>query len=144
MGTPDYMSPEQALGSHVLDIRTDIYSLGCTLYQLLVGRAPFGGKEYDTPMKKVVAHMNREIPPIELVRADIPKPIVGTLERMLAKDIGSRLGTPAAVIDALAPFCQGSKLIGLLRDARRNEPPASNDEKSRIETGDLRSVVGGG
>ena len=139
MGTPDYMSPEQALGSHTLDIRTDIYSLGCTLYQLLAGRAPFGGREYDTPMKKVAAHMNREIPPIQLVRADIPKPVAGTLERMLAKDVGARLGTPAAVIDALTPFCQGSKLIGLLRDARRNEPPASNDEKSRIETGDLRA-----
>ena len=64
MGTPDYISPEQALESHAVDIRTDIYSLGGTLYYLLAGQPPFSGSQYDTPMKKVTGHLRDAVPPI--------------------------------------------------------------------------------
>src|SRR5579884_2591083 len=53
MGTPEFMAPEQALDARTADTRTDVYSLGCTLYYLLAGRAPFAG---DTPLKQFQAH----------------------------------------------------------------------------------------
>ena len=56
MGTADYCAPEQAGDSHTVDIRADIYSLGCTLYKLLTGHAPFSGEQFDTTMKKLMAH----------------------------------------------------------------------------------------
>ncbi len=116
MGTPDYMSPEQAMESRAVDIRTDLYSLGCTLYHLLAGRPPFSGAKYDTGMKKVAAHIHEEPPPIQLVRGDVPKPVAALVERLLVKDPQARVGTPGLVVDGLAPFCEGSKLIALLRE----------------------------
>ncbi len=141
MGTPDYMSPEQALGSHSVDIRTDIYSLGCTLYHLLAGRVPFSGPQYDSAMKKLLAHVHDEPPAIEFVRADVPKPVAALVERMLAKAPGDRLPSPAAVIDALSPFCEGSKLISLLREAQRKEQKTVKPEASRVETGELHASM---
>lgn len=138
MGTPDYISPEQALESHAVDIRTDVYSLGCTLYCLLVGHPPFVGPDYDTPMKKVTGHIRDTVPAIHVLKPDVPKPIARLLEKMLEKDPKRRVASPSEVISALAPFCKGSKLIGLLRQARSQE---EQDEtgKSRIETGELQA-----
>ena len=138
MGTPDYISPEQALESHTVDIRTDVYSLGCTLYCLLVGHPPFTGPDYDTPMKKVTGHIRDTVPPIGVLKPDVPKPIARLLERMLEKDPKQRVASPSEVVGVLAPFCKGSKLIGLLRQARSLD---EQDEpgKSRIETGELQA-----
>ena len=94
MGTPDYISPEQAQESHSVDIRTDIYSLGGTLYYLLAGHPPFSGSQYDTAMKKVAGHLRDAVPPIHVVRPDLPKPLVALLERMLAKNVSQRVARP--------------------------------------------------
>lgn len=65
MGTPDFISPEQAVEPHAVDIRSDIYSLGCTFYYLLSGRSPFAG---GSAMEKLKAHVDRQADPIENVQ----------------------------------------------------------------------------
>lgn len=141
MGTPDYISPEQAVQSHGVDIRTDIYSLGCTLYYLLVGRPPYDGPEYDTPMKKVAAHIYREIPRIEGVRRGVSKPVAAILEQMLCKEPGMRLATPTALIAALSPYCGGSNLIALLHEARRKGLTEHERQASTVSMADLHASV---
>src|SRR6266478_4328171 len=64
LGTLDYMAPEQWEDSRAVDIRADIYSLGCTLFHLLAGKAPFGGDEYPTLMKQMWAHAQAPLPPL--------------------------------------------------------------------------------
>jgi uncharacterized protein (TIGR03067 family) len=101
MGTPDYIAPEQACNAHEADIRADIYSLGCTLYDLLAGHAPF---PEGTPVDKVLAHVERMPRPLTEIRADVPPALARVVERMLAKDPAARYQTPAEVAEALRAF----------------------------------------
>jgi tetratricopeptide (TPR) repeat protein len=89
MGTPDYMAPEQWRDSWV-DVRADIYSLGCTLYHLLAGSPPFGGPAYDAPGAKCLAHAHTPVPPIRERRPDVTGNLATVLDRMLAKEPGDR------------------------------------------------------
>ena len=117
MGTPDYMAPEQVRDSHGVDIRADIYSLGCTLYKLLTGSAPFETTTYVTAFDKMQAHVEGRIPAIQSLRPDISDGLVTVLNRMVAVDRSNRFAEPAAVADALAPFCTESNLVGLAQPA---------------------------
>ncbi len=103
MGTPDYMAPEQASDAHRADIRADIYSLGCTLYALLVARAPFAGGSF---AQKIAAHLCSEPQPLEQLRPDVPPALAAVVRRMMAKRPEQRYSTPAETAAALAPFCQ--------------------------------------
>jgi len=104
MGTPDYLSPEQARCAAV-DIRADVYSLGCTLYFLLTGRAPFeaAGSVFD----KILAHATEAQPPLAATRLDVPGGLELVLAKMTAKDPAARFATPAEVAAALAPYARG-------------------------------------
>jgi serine/threonine protein kinase len=108
MGTADYMAPEQIRDSHAVDIRADIYSLGCTLYRLLTGCVPFSGPQYQSACEKMTAHVRMPVPPIRQTRPDIPKSLADVLERMLAKQAADRYATPAEVAAVLSPFCEYS------------------------------------
>ena len=66
IGTPHYMAPEQALGGHDVDGRADLYSLGCTVYELLAGQPPFTAPSTKELLAK---HMNDPVPPLASVRA---------------------------------------------------------------------------
>lgn len=81
MGTPDYVSPEQALGEP-LDGRSDIYSLGATLYDLLTGEPPF---KADTPIALALMHVHEAPTPVGLLRADVTPQIDFVISRALAK-----------------------------------------------------------
>jgi serine/threonine-protein kinase len=97
MGTLDYMAPEQALDFHGADTRADIYSLGCTLYFLLTGRAPFDG----TPAQKLLGHQQHAPTPVAQFRTDVPATLDAVLCKMLAKRPEDRFQMPAEVVAAL-------------------------------------------
>src|SRR5262249_19893313 len=83
MGTPDYIAPEQARDAHAADIRADIYSLGCTLYDLLSGKPPF---PEGTAVQKVIAHLERTPRPLTEVRPDVPPELAQIVAKMMAKE----------------------------------------------------------
>jgi len=123
MGTPDYMAPEQVADSHVVDIRADVYSLGCTLYKLLSGRTPFSGPAYLNVYQKMHAQVHEPIPSIRQSRADVPEELASVLDRMLAKDPRQRFATPGQLVAALDPFVAGSDLARLVAEAQRRPKP---------------------
>jgi hypothetical protein len=103
LGTADYLSPEQALNSHNVDIRTDIYGLGATFYFLLAGRPPF---EVKAISQKLLSHLTKEPPPLCELRPDIPEALAAVIEKMMAKNREKRYQSAAAVVVALAPWTQ--------------------------------------
>jgi serine/threonine protein kinase len=101
MGTPDYLSPEQARSLHRTDIRSDLYSLGCTFYFLLTGRVPFpGGSAVD----KLIRHGSEEPVPVSEFRSDVPPAVAAIVAKLMAKDPADRFQTPAELAAALEPF----------------------------------------
>jgi serine/threonine protein kinase len=103
LGTADYLAPEQAMNSHEVDVRADIYSLGATFYYLLAGRPPFAE---GTVAQKLVWHQLRNPTPLKALRADTPSALAAIINRMMAKDTAERYQTPAEVYEALAPWTQ--------------------------------------
>ncbi|HXG10002.1 MAG TPA: protein kinase [Gemmataceae bacterium] len=103
LGTADYLAPEQALDSHGVDIRADIYSLGATFYFLLTGRTPF---TEGTVAQKLIWHQTRQPKPIRSIRPEVPEGVVAIVEKMMAKDPNQRYQTPLEVVEALTPWTQ--------------------------------------
>ena len=101
MGTPDFISPEQADDARRADIRSDIYSLGATLYFLLCGKLPF---DDGSVMHKLNSHAHEQPQPLATLRNDIPASLAGVVSRMMAKNPEDRFQTPADVAAALQPF----------------------------------------
>jgi serine/threonine-protein kinase len=95
VGTVDYISPEQARNSGTADVRSDIYSLGCTWYHLLAGQPPFAE---GSMAERVLKHIEVQPPDIRTLNATVPARMVEILSRMLAKDPTDRYQTPAALI----------------------------------------------
>ena len=100
IGTADYLAPEQTLDNRV-DIRADIYSLGGTLYYLLVGKSPF---QDGTVHQKMIWHQVRQPKPVCCVRSDVPAELIRILDKMMAKEPARRFQTPQELVDALAKF----------------------------------------
>src|SRR3989449_4662824 len=99
IGTPDYMSPEQALGEPELDGRCDQYALACVLYEMLAGQPPFTGT---TAESVLLRHLTVEAPRITDLAPAVPKPVAAALARALAKAPADRFSGMAAFIAALA------------------------------------------
>ncbi len=99
MGTLDYISPEQAMDSHDVDIRADLYSLGCTLYFLLTGKVPFPGGE---ALQKLLKHRLDKPIPVEQLRPDVPPGVAAVVRKLMAKRPEDRYQTPAEAAAALA------------------------------------------
>jgi tRNA A-37 threonylcarbamoyl transferase component Bud32/tetratricopeptide (TPR) repeat protein len=96
VGTPEYMSPEQAGGSDKIDGRTDIYSMGCVLYEMLAGEPPFTGK---TVQAVIAKQLSEKVPTLTVVRPDIPLGVVRVVEKALAKVPADRHATAEEFVD---------------------------------------------
>lgn len=116
LGTPFYISPEQAQGGIEVDARADVYSLGVMLYELVVGRLPFIG---DTPYIIVHKHIYEPPTPPSEINPDIPPEVEIVLLKALAKDPADRYDTPNTLSDAFTQAVQASGLSQL--DANRTQ-----------------------
>jgi serine/threonine-protein kinase len=101
MGTPDYLSPEQARSLKSTDIRSDLYSLGCSFYFLLTGQVPFPG---GSSMEKLIRHSQNEPYPIESLRPELPVEFVAIVKKLMSKKPEDRFQTPAEVVQVLEPY----------------------------------------
>jgi serine/threonine protein kinase len=136
LGTLDFLAPEQASDARNVDIRADIYSLGCTFYFLLTGAPPFSGPEYDTPASKIKGHLtDAPLPPTDRTMR-LPLAVSSCLQRMMAKDPHDRYRTPVEVAQAMAPNVKGADLGKLVRAAVQSEcgshanRPSSSTERT--------------
>ncbi len=101
MGTPDYLSPEQARNLHKTDIRSDLYSIGCTFYFLLTGQVLFPG---GSTLDKLIRHGTEKAPSVRDARPEVPEEVAAVLARLLSKHPSERYQTPAELAAALEPF----------------------------------------
>jgi serine/threonine-protein kinase len=111
VGTPEYMSPEQAKDSRTVDNRADLYSLGCTLFYLLKGHSPFPD---GTPIDKLLRHQLDPPPDLRRQRPDVPAGVIEVVEKLLRKDPADRFPNAAAVASALAPYTPGGDELSAL------------------------------
>jgi serine/threonine-protein kinase len=98
IGTVDYMSPEQALGDADIDGRSDVYSLGCVVYEALAGRPPFTGT---TPLSIVAQHIGAPAPSLGAKRADLAPSLIRAVARSLQKKPDDRFRTATSFVQAL-------------------------------------------
>lgn len=124
VGSLDYMAPEQADDAHHVDHRADLYSLGCTLYELLAGRPPFAGAGRQTRLQKLKAHAAAPVPSLAVVCSNLPAGLEPIIQRLLAKGPEARFASAAELATSLQPFCAGASLRRLLdvMDAAPDEP----------------------
>jgi eukaryotic-like serine/threonine-protein kinase len=141
LGTPDYLAPEQARNARTADIRADIYSLGCVLFHLISGRAPFGDK---TVMGQMIRHATDPIPRFASIGISVPLGLQEVLDKLTAKSIDDRYSTPAEAAEALVPFlpldavtANDSQILPAFREYLKSESdqemPAIREESPHME-----------
>jgi serine/threonine protein kinase len=113
LGTFDYISPEQARDPRSADVRSDLYSLGCSFFFMLTGRPPFPD---GTVLQKLLQHQADEPPELRSVRPDLPPEVARILTKLLAKNPAQRYQDPSGLIDDLANLGQ---LLGMQLSASR-------------------------
>ncbi len=134
LGTPLYMSPEQAEGKP-LDSRSDLYSLGVTCYQMLAGQPPFTG---DSPLAVAVQHLQAEPKPLASFRPDLPSGLCRIVHRLLAKRPADRYGTPRDLLRDLR------LLAGVTPHEATGESPAwdgADDDESTDEVARTQALT---
>lgn len=124
VGTPAYMAPEQWAGAANLDARADLYGLGCTLFELLVGTPPVSASEDGT------REFGR-LPRLSQRRSGVPRELDALLQRMLSERPEGRPSDAEEVSEALAPFCRGASLERLALSC------VGTAEETIAESGDL-------
>ncbi len=113
IGTPAYMSPEQIHGEKVLDGRSDVYTLGIILFEMLTGRKPFRA---DTPVKQMMAHVLNPIPHIRELQPELPDEFETVIQRVLAKERNERFATAAELTQAISQTLPGLAPLPLVQE----------------------------
>ena len=116
VGTFDYVAPEQARHSHSADIRSDIYSLGCTIYHMCMGQVPFPSPSLP---EKLFAHQALEPTPLDQALPGFPEGLAAVVHRMMRKSPDERYATPMQVVKALEPYAEEPSSIAY----REGGPP---------------------
>jgi len=102
IGTADYLAPEQAIDCSDVDVRADLYALGCTSYYLLTGQPPFGR---DVPTHtKLLMHQSKDPTPMRELRPDVDPALCEVIRKMIVKDVDQRYQQPKEVVEALRPW----------------------------------------
>jgi len=144
VGTPAYMAPEQGLGE-AGDERSDIYSLGVILYQLLTGRLPF---EAETPLATILKHLNEPVPSLSLFVSDVPQEVEAILLKALAKEPDDRFDTARDMVEQVAsvlltinPQTTGLAALPPIGDSgaggRGTRPPGGNGSGDSGDSGQV-------
>ncbi|HEX8793469.1 MAG TPA: protein kinase [Polyangiaceae bacterium] len=131
LGTPLYMSPEQARSPRDVDHRTDLYSVGAILYELLTGRTPYTAEsgEYTEILFKI---FTTDPEPLRTLRPDVPEGLAAAVHRALTRDVNVRFGSAGEMAEALAPFAdeRSSQILARLRGGRgRSMVPAQQPSR---------------
>ena len=122
LGTFDYISPEQARDPRSADVRSDIYSLGCTLYFMLAGRPPF---PEGTAVQKLLKHNSEEPPDLRLFQPELPRQVTALVGRMLAKRPSQRPQSPRQLSYEIQSLAEQLGLSGLAQQSVVVLPPAA-------------------
>jgi serine/threonine protein kinase len=107
VGTLDYMAPEQLEDGRASDIRSDIYSLGCTIFQTLTGRLPYEGSNLGDML---LAKLSTDAPLVDAFRTDVPKQLATIVARLIGRERDKRPAVPEEVAEAFLPFSVVSRL----------------------------------
>src|ERR1700722_10670012 len=136
LGTPLYMSPEQARSPRDVDHRTDLYSVGAILYEMLSGRTPYTAEsgEYTEILFKI---FTTEPEPLGQIRPDLPPGLVAVVHRALQRDLDARYPTAVDMAEALVPFAdeRSGQVFTRLRSGRRSQTPAPLHSVTPIDEG---------
>lgn len=127
LGTPYYISPEQAEESKDLDSRTDMYSLGVCLYQMLTGEPPYTGS---SPVELIIQHVEAPIPSVRDKRPDVPPSVDEIVRKCMAKKVQDRYATPADLIAAIDEALKGEVAKAMTRPPvpSQTSPPAFRED----------------
>jgi serine/threonine protein kinase len=131
MGTPDYIAPEQAMNSRDVDIRADLYSLGCTLYYLVTGQVPFTGEGL---AEKLLKHQLEEPIPVDRIRPGVYADVVQIIRKLMAKKPEDRFQTPGLLAQALEARARPSSSVSV-------EPAAVTQETAAQATVGTRQTA---
>lgn len=138
MGTPDFLSPEQARNLHEVDCRSDLYSLGCTMYFLLSGQVPF---PEGNSMQKLLAHFKKTATPIEEWVPNIDPSVAGIVRKLMEKNPDNRFQNTGELIDAITPFAKSCAINGWSKKELTRLPKNASPPEETLANNQNNSVT---